>query len=82
MSTRRDDRSTPSRSTPSRSKRPMEPPPGFLEAAVKRGLEEARREEQLDEEPTWDRRDSGFFSDLDELDEGPPTLPFIRTPCG
>jgi hypothetical protein len=68
----------------------MEPPPGFVEAAVKRGLAEAQREERrdeedqerLDDEPTWERRDSGFFTDLDEPDEGPPTLPFIRKPCG
>lgn len=68
-----------------RERTTMEPPPGFVETAVRRALAEIGAR-PIDDDSTLEttgerrdspgeRRDSGFF----ELEDGPPTLPFVRS---
>jgi len=65
----------------------MEPPAGFAARAVVRALAEIAEEEQaedwLDANPeallgARRRRDSGIIEVVEEADDGPPTLRFVR----
>ncbi len=64
----------------------MEPPPGFAARAVVRALEQIEDEEAeawLDASPeevlgARRRRDSGIIEVVEDADDGPPTLRFVR----